>query len=564
METTRVHPRGSKNTSVLGKIYSECKIFSSIIFILDKLESDGYFERINECLQFIFNKEMAFAVFELKKIKSRKKKFDIKNQLVNNTFIFKENLKIITGSLIDTLWNEKVRTEKIQQTIQKAQQEINKGTFEEIIELEDEENYFSSEVISKKEAAPEPQAMPPVVEEEFMHSYETELESREFKFASGGASPKKGAGEDQSKDAHHLESGKPASKEREQVVQVESERKDAREFGTFGDKMPEKESRPKGVSQMKKKSHTGKNWRTGFEVPAKDEDGRGSIDKEIKRMRSKDMVTCQSMGNKWDLKPWEKPSSVEKPRTSASMGSLTIKSSQNPNCSEKEEHPRQLDLEPKKKQKSNWKPASGLNMYLLSRKNGSSQGSSMRSVSKSGSLLLENSTGAKSESLKRKRENRGWAPLDQTSKENSKRTLADRLSGQKHRNLKGAFKGQMKKFPTYVPKKQGVSMTPDISTNNKKNFRVNSMTKLKRLKNHLKLGKNALFLEESGDGGGPHRGRVASNRSPQQMVKRIISGFDKDSRIKKKGSAKVPLLEFIIFSNTLSVSNAYITRIANK
>ena len=36
---------------------------------------------------------------ELKKIKTKNMKFDIRNQLINNTYIFKENLKLITSKI---------------------------------------------------------------------------------------------------------------------------------------------------------------------------------------------------------------------------------------------------------------------------------------------------------------------------------------------------------------------------------------------------------------------------------------------------------------------------------
>lgn len=186
----------------LSKVYNECKIFSSIIFILDKLEGDGYFDNIFESLQNIFEKEMAFAVLELKKIKMKKKKFDIHNQLINNTFIFKENLKLILASLIDSLWNHRVGPENISQTIQMAQGTNIKGGFEEIIEEEDE-NYISSEVPSKisvsdptknvivKEPEFKSQSMNKNTgtgkesEGDFEYSYTTDKDSKNHKFISG-------------------------------------------------------------------------------------------------------------------------------------------------------------------------------------------------------------------------------------------------------------------------------------------------------------------------------------------------------------------------------------------
>ena len=46
----------------LNKIKSETKIFANINYILDKIESDGYFSTIQTTFQQIFDKEMAFAV----------------------------------------------------------------------------------------------------------------------------------------------------------------------------------------------------------------------------------------------------------------------------------------------------------------------------------------------------------------------------------------------------------------------------------------------------------------------------------------------------------------------
>lgn len=62
---------------------------------------------------------------------------------MTNTLIFKENLKIITSKLIDTIWKEKIKSEKIQQTIQKAFCQMYKGGFEEIKELDEEHLYNS-------------------------------------------------------------------------------------------------------------------------------------------------------------------------------------------------------------------------------------------------------------------------------------------------------------------------------------------------------------------------------------------------------------------------------------
>ena len=117
--------------------------------ILEKIENDGIVNSLQKIFQEIFQREMVYAVAELKKIKEQQPFLNFKNQLINNTLIFKENLKLITNSLIDIIWKEKVSFDRIQETILKAQKEIYKGEFEEIAEL-DEESYPNSWVHSTK------------------------------------------------------------------------------------------------------------------------------------------------------------------------------------------------------------------------------------------------------------------------------------------------------------------------------------------------------------------------------------------------------------------------------
>ena len=66
---------------------------------------------------------------------------DMHNQLYNNTCIFKENLKLIAAMLIESVWKEKVKAEKIRETIQAACNDIYRGEFEEIKELDEEQMY---------------------------------------------------------------------------------------------------------------------------------------------------------------------------------------------------------------------------------------------------------------------------------------------------------------------------------------------------------------------------------------------------------------------------------------
>ena len=57
--------------------------------------------------------------------------------------IFKENLKIITGKLIESIWKEKLRPENIKERIKEAYNEIYRGNFEEIRELDEEQMHNS-------------------------------------------------------------------------------------------------------------------------------------------------------------------------------------------------------------------------------------------------------------------------------------------------------------------------------------------------------------------------------------------------------------------------------------
>ena len=78
----------------------------------------------------------------MKKLKAETPKLNLENQLCTNTSIFKENLKIITNSIIDSIWKAKMETDNIQETIKSAFNQIYRRSFEEIKELE-EEQYHS-------------------------------------------------------------------------------------------------------------------------------------------------------------------------------------------------------------------------------------------------------------------------------------------------------------------------------------------------------------------------------------------------------------------------------------
>ncbi len=90
--------RAEARKSFFGKIKDEVKVLSNISYILEKIEHDGFMRLIRDSFEKVISHEIVFALSELSKIeKKSEKEFDMKNQLTNNTFIFKENLKIIVG-----------------------------------------------------------------------------------------------------------------------------------------------------------------------------------------------------------------------------------------------------------------------------------------------------------------------------------------------------------------------------------------------------------------------------------------------------------------------------------
>lgn len=68
---------------------------------------------------------------------------DLPSHFVTNTSVFKDNLKIITNSLIDSIWKERTHPDKLKDTIQSAVFEVYRGGFDEIKELDEEQLYNS-------------------------------------------------------------------------------------------------------------------------------------------------------------------------------------------------------------------------------------------------------------------------------------------------------------------------------------------------------------------------------------------------------------------------------------
>ena len=78
---------------------------------------------------------------------------DVRSQVYSNSFIFKENLKLIASTLIETIWRDKISSSRLDSTIQHIKAEANRGDLDLIKERDEE--ILSSIYFSKVENANE-------------------------------------------------------------------------------------------------------------------------------------------------------------------------------------------------------------------------------------------------------------------------------------------------------------------------------------------------------------------------------------------------------------------------
>ena len=83
----------------LIKMKQEAKILNNIGFILEKIDEDGYLASLQDIFGMMINNETQFVIRELKKHDHDLKRNGVRAQLINNTYIFKENLKLISNFL---------------------------------------------------------------------------------------------------------------------------------------------------------------------------------------------------------------------------------------------------------------------------------------------------------------------------------------------------------------------------------------------------------------------------------------------------------------------------------
>ena len=87
-----------------SQFYSQIKqdsmVYSNILFVLEKVEAENHLSNLTSTVKNIIDKEVFFANAKLAKIQLiHQENFDFNLQLIQNTMIFKENLKLITSSL---------------------------------------------------------------------------------------------------------------------------------------------------------------------------------------------------------------------------------------------------------------------------------------------------------------------------------------------------------------------------------------------------------------------------------------------------------------------------------
>lgn len=125
--------------AIINKLKEESKVYNNFGVIMEKADSDGYLTIFLQTLKFVFQKEMTFAVSELKKMKKTKKNIDIKQLLETNIYIFKENIKIILNNCVDQIWGMYMQKDFVDNFILKEVYKAKNSIIEEI----DEENFTS-------------------------------------------------------------------------------------------------------------------------------------------------------------------------------------------------------------------------------------------------------------------------------------------------------------------------------------------------------------------------------------------------------------------------------------
>lgn len=81
----------------LARIRQDGNVISSVSSIIEKMHEEGLMSVLHDSIKAILTKELQLSYLEFSKIDFSDQQFDIVTLYTNNFFIFKENLKMISG-----------------------------------------------------------------------------------------------------------------------------------------------------------------------------------------------------------------------------------------------------------------------------------------------------------------------------------------------------------------------------------------------------------------------------------------------------------------------------------
>lgn len=80
--------------------------YSSIQYVLEKINRDGSFDKIYSFFHILFLQEQKFAYQHIVGQCKKQSHEELKSQLVSNLSIFKDNIEIIVRDVIDKVWQD--------------------------------------------------------------------------------------------------------------------------------------------------------------------------------------------------------------------------------------------------------------------------------------------------------------------------------------------------------------------------------------------------------------------------------------------------------------------------
>lgn len=85
------------NALIFEKVKKEVEVVSTVYDIFEKVRAEGHGQRILDSLKSVISSEISYALGQLRPNARTMDSLDLKRQIITNSYIFKENLKIICG-----------------------------------------------------------------------------------------------------------------------------------------------------------------------------------------------------------------------------------------------------------------------------------------------------------------------------------------------------------------------------------------------------------------------------------------------------------------------------------